>query len=137
MPRRWSQEQVRAFALSLPEAHEHEHMGRPDLRVRKRIFATLPPDGRSVNVKTTPLALDMLLRSDPDTFRDVWGGRSVGIDLSRIDPAELQELLLAGYCLAAPRTLAAQVRRRTTDLQQGSANRIVTAKASEDDPKRS
>ena len=111
MPRRWSQEQVRAFALSLPEAQELSHMGRPDLRVRKRIFATLPQDGRSVNVKITPLALDMLLRSDPETFRDVWGGRWIGVDLSRIDPAELQALLLDGYCLAAPRSLAAEARR--------------------------
>ena len=60
---KWTQEDVRAFALSLPEAHEASHMARPDLRVRSRIFATLPPDG-SVNVKTTPVALDMLIRSD-------------------------------------------------------------------------
>ena len=36
---RWTQDAVRAFALSLPEAHEDSPMGRPDLRVRKRIFA--------------------------------------------------------------------------------------------------
>jgi hypothetical protein len=106
----WSQEDVRSFALSLPEAHEASHMGRPDLRVRKKIFATLPEDGRSVNLKTTPIGLDMLLRDDPDTFRDVWGGRWVGVDLSRVSPEETRELLVEAYCLAAPRKLAAMAR---------------------------
>src|SRR5690606_38558888 len=109
-PSRWTQAEVRAFALSLPEAHESSHMGRPDLRVRKRIFATLPEGGATVNLKTTPIALDMLLRSDPETFRDVWGGRWVGVELTRIDIEELRELLLDAYCLAAPKKLAASVR---------------------------
>ena len=110
MSLRWTQDQVRAFALALPEAHEHSHMGRPDLRVRNKIFATLPQEGHSVNIKTTPLALDMLLRSDPETYHDVWGGRAVGVDLARVEPSELRELLVEGYRLAAPKTLAALAR---------------------------
>lgn len=106
----WTQDEVRAFALSLPEAHAHSHMGRPDLRVRKRIFATLPEDGQTVNLKTTPLGLDMLVRDDPLTYRDVWGGRWVGVTLSRVPGEELRELLIEAYCLAAPRALAARVR---------------------------
>lgn len=110
MPLKWTQDEVRAFALSLPETHAHAHMGRPDLRVRNRIFATLPEDGRSVNIKTTPLGLDMLLRSSPDIYRDVWGGRWVGVDLSRVDTGELRELLIEAYCLAAPKSLVKLVR---------------------------
>jgi hypothetical protein len=110
MDLRLSQEQVRAFALSLPESHQHSHMGRPDLRVRNKIFATLPEDGLTVNVKTTPVALDMLLREDPSAFRDVWGGRWVGVELARVPAEEVRELLLEGYCLAAPRQLAALAR---------------------------
>lgn len=110
MPKDWTQERVRAFALQLPEVEESSHRGRPDLRVRKRIFATLPEDGRTVNIKSTPLALDMLLRADPATFRDVWGGRWVGVDLRRVDATTLRELLIEGYCAAAPKTLASRVR---------------------------
>jgi len=110
MNERWSQAQVRVFALALPEAHEHAHMGRPDLRVRNKIFATLPQDGITVNVKIAPLDLDTLVRAEPDTFRDVWNGRWVGIELSRIEPTALRELLLEGYCLAAPKSLAARAR---------------------------
>ncbi len=106
----WDQPTVKRFALSLPEAHEHSHFGRPDLRVRNRIFATLPEDGRTVNLKTTPLALDMLVRSDPEAFRDVWGGRWVGVDLSRVPAEELRELILDAYALAAPKRLAVEAR---------------------------
>ena len=108
--RRLTQAEFRALALSLPESHESSHRGRPDLRVRDRIFATLPPDGHTVNLKTTPQALDMLLREDPVAFRDVWGGRWVGVMLSRVPAPALRELMLEAYILAAPRHLAASVR---------------------------
>lgn len=111
MPERpWTREQLRGFCLSLPEANERSHQGRPDLRVRDRIFATLPPDGRTVNLKTTPLALDMLLRSGSGTYRDAWGGRWVGVEVDRVPRGELRELVLEAYCLAAPRSLASAVR---------------------------
>ena len=41
-----TQDEARAFALSLPDTTEQSHMGRPDLRVQNKIFLTLPPDGR-------------------------------------------------------------------------------------------
>ena len=72
MPRKTvylTQEEVRALALSLPEAQLSSHMGRPDLRVRNKIFATLPQDGRTVNMNTTPQGLDMLLRDGSDAFK--------------------------------------------------------------------
>jgi hypothetical protein len=34
-------DEFRRLALALPEAVESEHMGHPDFRVRKKIFATL------------------------------------------------------------------------------------------------
>ncbi len=104
-----TQEEARLFALSLPEAHEHAHFGRPDLRVRNKIFATLPEDGRSVNLKTTPASLDELVSIAPETFRDVWGGRWVGVDLATVDPAFLRELITEAWRLAAPKRLAAKL----------------------------
>lgn len=112
MTLRLTQDRARSFALSLPETHEHAHMGRPDLRVRNKIFMTLPEDGRTINLKTTPIALDMLIRSDSATYRDVWGGRWVGVELSRADATELQELMVEAYCLAAPKALASVARAR-------------------------
>lgn len=106
----WTAEEVRRFALSLPEAHESSHFGRPDIRVRNKIFATLPDGGRTVNLKATPLDLDLLVGSDPETFRDAWGGRWVGIELARVSADRLRELILDAYCLAAPKRLAAAAR---------------------------
>jgi hypothetical protein len=106
----WSQEEVRHFALSLPETHEHSHFGRPDIRVRNKIFVTFPEDGRTANLKVTPLGLDLLLRLDREAYRDVWGGRWVGVELARVASGALRELVLDAYCLAAPKRLAAGVR---------------------------
>ena len=101
---------VREIALALPETHESSHRGRPDLRVRKKIFATFPEDGRSVNLKTTPGDLDALLAVDSETFRDVWGGRWVGVDLSRVHPDLLRDLVVDAWRLAAPKSLVARHR---------------------------
>lgn len=106
----WSQDDVRRFALSLPEAHLHSHFGQTDIRVRNKIFVTLPADGRTANLKVTPLGFDLLVRSDPEAYRDAWGGRWVGVELARVSSEALRELVLDAYCLAAPKRLAAGVR---------------------------
>lgn len=106
--KRWTQDQVRAFALGMPEVREGSHQGRADLRVRNKIFLTFPEDGATVNIKTTPAGLDMLLRSG-DMYRDVWGGRWVGVELARVAEDELRNLLVEGYCLAAPKSLVSVV----------------------------
>ena len=97
---------VRRLALSLPETEEGAHFGRADLRVRKKIFAGLPKDGRTVNLKTTPVNLDALVSQDPATFRDVWDGRWVGVDLSRVRASVLRDLVVEAWRLAAPKRLA-------------------------------
>lgn len=112
MPSSWSQHEVLSFALALPEAQVHDHRGRPSVQVRGRIFVTLPLEAHAVNLKTTPLALDMLLRSDPTVYRDAWGSRWVGVDLRGVDPTELRSLIVEGYCLAAPKPLHALARSK-------------------------
>lgn len=107
---RWSQEDVRRLALTLPESHESSHFGRPDLRVRKKVFATLPEGGKTVNLKTTPANLDLLRRLDPETYLDVWDGRWVGVVLDRIEPETLREMLVEAWCLAAPKSLVTRYR---------------------------
>ena len=46
-------DQARKLALALPEAVESSHMGRPDFRVSKKIFASVHDPSRLV-VKLTP-----------------------------------------------------------------------------------
>lgn len=99
-----TQGDVRAVALGLPETTPGEHHGREDLRVRNKIFATLPDDG-SLVLKTTPENLDGLVRADPEIFRKVWGERWVGVDVSRLDVEHLEELVVDAWKAAAPKTL--------------------------------
>jgi hypothetical protein len=91
--------------MALPEAVEGAHMGHPDFRVRNRIFASMPAKGRQMNMRTTPANLDALTRADPRTYRDVWGGRALGVDLGRVSRPTLRTLLLEAWTLVAPREL--------------------------------
>lgn len=100
-----TQQAIRKLALALPEAEESAHMGRPDFRVRGKIFATLPPDGRSFNVKIAPVNLDALVAAVPQTYRDVWAGRWVGVQLSGVTAKEASDLLKDGWGLVAPASL--------------------------------
>lgn len=104
-PRPLTHDDVRRIALALPEAHEGTHMGHADLRVRDKIFASLPNDPSTVSIKITPANLDILVRSDPETYRDVWGGRWVGVRLAGTTRDTLRDLLTDAWRLTAPRSL--------------------------------
>lgn len=96
---------IRRLALSLPECTEDSHMGRPDFRVRNKIFATLPPDGTSFNVKMSPANLQVLVAHAPQTYRDVWAGRWAGVQLNGISQDEARELLADAWALVAPASM--------------------------------
>lgn len=81
-------------------------MGHPDFRVANKIFASLPPTARTVAMKIAPENLDALVRSDPETFRDVWGGRWVGVNLDRVSRPVLRELLADARALTMPKQRA-------------------------------
>ena len=110
MPTRWTQDQVRHFALSFPEAHLGARWGHSDLRVRNKIFAALPTNPASVILKSTPLAVDMLVRADSDTFQTVWNGWWVGVALNCVEPNELRDLVVDAYSLVAPKPLSSALR---------------------------
>jgi len=95
----------RRIALSFPEALESSHMGHPDFRVRTRIFATLIVDETAGAVKCDPANLDLLVRRDPRTFRNAWGGRWLGIDLGRVTESEARQLLEDAWRLIAPKSV--------------------------------
>jgi hypothetical protein len=105
--RRVTQAVVRQLALSFPEAVEGSHFDRADFRVRNRIFATLPPDGRIVVLKMSPPNVNALVASDAETFRDEWRGRWLGVQLGRIAEPVLRDLMDDAWRLVAPKRLAA------------------------------
>jgi hypothetical protein len=100
--------QFRKIALSLPEAEERETWGHPTFRVRDKMFAAMAADGRSASVKATKGAQAALIGSDPDVFSvpayvGVHGW--VAVNLARVDPEELRELVTEAWLMTAPRRL--------------------------------
>jgi hypothetical protein len=94
---------VRALALSLPQATEHPHFDRAAFKART-IFATL--GGGTVNFMLVPEQAAMLLEADPETFVHLGGWTkhgAVGARLDRIDADRLEMLLRDAWRKAAPK----------------------------------
>jgi hypothetical protein len=93
-------DEFRNIALSFPDAYEHGHMGHPDFRVNKKIFATLGPDEAWGMVKLTPEQQTLFLDKDPKAFEPIKGAWGLkGATKVHLEPATepnvLQALTLA------------------------------------------
>ncbi len=102
-----SHAEVRAEALSLPEAVEQDHHGRPSFRVDGRIFATLWSDGQ-MNVMLDESGIRTAVETAPGACREIrWGKRlaAVGVSLADVDRAFLRELLADAWEGKAPARL--------------------------------
>ena len=104
---------VRRFALSLPDSEEILTWETDiTFRVRKKIFAIGGEGATRVSIKSTPFVQEALLERDPGTFaRAAYVGRFgwVTVDLDRVDPGELEQLLRDAWRITAPKRLAGQV----------------------------
>lgn len=99
---------VRRLVAALPESEERETWGHPTFRVRDKMFAAMAQDGTSMSVKALPEEQRVLVGSDPGIFSvPAYVGRHgwVGIDLSRVDPEELRELITEAWRRTAPKRL--------------------------------
>jgi len=107
-----SAKDFRGIALSLPEAEERETWGQATFRVRDKMFALMAADGSSASVKATKIAQTALVASDPEVFgRPAYVGIHgwVGVNLARVDPDELHELVVEAWLLTAPKRLAREL----------------------------
>lgn len=102
------QQTVRSLALSLPGAEEKSHFGKPDFRVRDRIFATLSQDDHAV-VKLTPDQQEMVVGSEPAVFMPVnggWGRQGwTRVLFATADEPTLKSALLTAWRNVAPASL--------------------------------
>ena len=98
----------RELALSLPEAIEKETWGIPTFRVRDKMFAIAASDLSTVSVKSTHDEQHALTHMDPDTFsvaKFVGKHGWIGIEIERVDPDELRELVIEAWRMTAPKRL--------------------------------
>lgn len=103
----------RRLALALPETSESAHMGHPDFRVRKKVFATLsyPGEGWAM-VKLTPQQQASFVEAEPAVFAPAkggWGRRgATNIHLKGAQEASLRRAMLTAWCEVAPKRLVKQ-----------------------------
>jgi hypothetical protein len=101
-------ERYRKLALSLPEAEEKSHFGKPDFRVRNKIFAGFTGEGRAY-VKLTPEQQDMLVGAEPKLVSAISGGWGKKgwtlVDHTKSDSALLRSALAMAYKNVAPKKL--------------------------------
>ena len=103
-------EQARRLALSLPEAVEQDHHGRPSFRVGGKIFATLW-DEEHMNVMLDEGGILTTVHEDPQTYEEVWWGKKLAAVRVNLPPAEskaLEQLLTEAWELRAPKRLLPQ-----------------------------
>jgi hypothetical protein len=74
MPSMVTAARFREIALSLEGAYEAPHMERTAFRTKRRIFATMPPDGASINLMLAPEQQEALCEALPDALSPVPGG---------------------------------------------------------------
>ena len=102
-----SVDEARTLALSLPEAVELDHHGRPSFRVGGKIFATLWNETR-MNVMADHDGILTAVESAPEVCEKVWWGKrlaAVGVTLPNADRDLLSELLADAWESKAPKRL--------------------------------
>ena len=102
-----SVDEARSLALSLPEAVEQDHHGRPSFRVGGKIFATLWSDAR-MNVMLDEDGVRTAVSDAPSVCEEVWWGKrlaAAGVTLAHADSELLRELLTDAWEGKAPKRL--------------------------------
>jgi hypothetical protein len=110
---------VRAVALALPEATERPAWDMACLRVRDKVFASMPPDEDWVAIRLAPGENAELAAERPDVFSVPHHYRNstmVVVQLAGVDRTELAELLTEAWRQRAPVRL-----RAAFDAAVGSA----------------
>jgi len=98
-------EQVRHYALGLPEVTEEPHFSLTSFRIRGKIFLTVLPDRKSVNIFVDEAERERALAIDPVAFEKLWWGASVmGLKahIACADPVLIFELIKLSWLRKAP-----------------------------------
>lgn len=105
-----TQGQVRKLAMALPEATEEPHFDMWSFRVRGKIFATVPPDGRHLHVFVDAEAVRMAVAADSSSYEELWWGKKLAglrVNLASARPAAVRDLLRSSWRCKAPKRLVA------------------------------
>jgi hypothetical protein len=97
--------EVRRFALGLPEVTEEPHHEYSSLRVRGKIFITIPPDSEYIHVFVNDASREQALALYPNFVEKLfWGGkvRGIRIQLTAATPDAVKSLVRSAWTNKAP-----------------------------------
>lgn len=89
-------EEVRKFALSLPEATEQPHFEKSSFRIRGKVFATVPLGNEYLHVFVDENETRVLVAENPLVFEELWWGKTLRGVRVRLGAAESE--LVSNYC---------------------------------------
>ena len=101
-------EQIREYAMSLPEVTEEPHFDLSSFRVRGKILATVTADGRYLHIFVDEEDRERALALEPENFEKLWwGSRVVGLrtHIQQASPELVFELLRMSWRRKAPKKL--------------------------------
>jgi hypothetical protein len=98
----------RKIALSFEGATEVPHMERAGFRTKRRMFATLPPDGATANLLLDRDLQEAVCEELPDAFAPVPGGWGrmgyTTVNLRTVREADLVRALTEAHAASLPKT---------------------------------
>jgi len=102
--------QARDWVLALPGAQEVmvPEWGHPTLRVNNKMFAAGAPDAPTMSLKASKEEQAELIATAPEVYSvAAYTGRFgwVTVELTKVDPEELRELLVEAWRRTAPKKL--------------------------------
>ena len=103
---------VRAIALELPETSEKPCYGTPGFYVKRKLFARMLPDGKTLALKVDLGEREGLLAAAPDVFYltpHYEGWPMVLVRLDRVEKDDLRERLVEAWRYEAPGKLLARL----------------------------
>lgn len=101
--------EIRSFAFTLPEVTEQPHFQYTSLRVRGKIFATMPLAGGHLHLFVSEHDREVALTLGLKFLEKLlWGGKVVGVRVNLADarPPLVKELLRQAWEYRAPKALA-------------------------------
>jgi len=107
-------ETVKKFALEFDEAVEQPHFEKSSFRVRKKIFATLDIEKKTLTLKFSLADQSAFSAFDESVIYPVSGGGGrqgwTIVELEKVERDIFEDALTTSYCNVAPKKLAVKYR---------------------------
>ena len=101
-------DQLRSYALSLPETSEEPHFNYSSFRVKGKIFVTVPPDEKFAHVFVDDEQRDIAVTLYPEAIQPLmWGKKFVGVRIlmAKANVGFVRALVHSAWARKAPRSL--------------------------------